>query len=185
MANGDDNKPISPEETNESTESTKRNTEETKKNNEQQQSLLKTLLAEANARKALNDLEEEAYLRSQSTFKLQEKIKVQAKNGIERELTRIEVLKRVTELEEKQIKNKGAEDIACSSRREVVVRRLLIAPHCLPVRPQGPCREAPSACSHDYTVVMTTGGVLGPCLLEQWLHVMTITWLHAVGHGYV
>ena len=106
MANGDDNKPISPEETNESTESTKRNTEETKKNNEQQQSLLKTLLAEANARKALNDLEEEAYLRSQSTFKLQEKIKVQAKNGIERELTRIEVLKRVTELEEKQIKNK-------------------------------------------------------------------------------
>ena len=64
--------------------------------------------------------------------------------------------------QKKQIKNKGAEDIACSSRRDVVVRRLLIAPYCLPVRPQGPCREAPSACSHDYTVVMTTGGLPGP-----------------------
>ena len=76
MANGDDNKPISPEETNKSTESTKRNTEETKKNEASRKKLLDTLLAEANARKALNDLEEEAYLRSQSTFKLQEKLQI-------------------------------------------------------------------------------------------------------------
>ena len=106
MANGDDNKPISPEETNESTESTKRNTEETKKNESARKKLLETLLAEANARKALNELEEEAYLRSQSTFKLQEKVKIQTKSGIEQELTRIEVLKRVTELEEKQNTNR-------------------------------------------------------------------------------
>ena len=106
MANGDENKPPSSNDPNQNPDSTNRDTGETDENKKAHKSLTDQLIAEARARKSLSDLEEEAYLRSKANFKLQEKIKILNQAGEEQELSRIEVLKRVTELEEKQSKNK-------------------------------------------------------------------------------
>ena len=106
MATGDETKPPSPNNPNQNPDSTDRDTGSTDENDKAHKSLTDQLIAEAKARKSLSDLEEEAYLRSKANFKLQEKISVLNQQGVKQELTRIEVLKRVAELEEKQSKNK-------------------------------------------------------------------------------
>lgn len=106
MATGDETKPPSPNDPNQNPDSTDRDTGSTDENDKAHKSLTDQLIAEAKARRSLSDLEEEAYLRSKANFKLQEKINVLNQQGVKQELTRIEVLKRVAELEEKQSKNK-------------------------------------------------------------------------------
>ena len=100
MANGDDPNKIndSTAATEKNTKATEENTRAKKDNKKANEELLDKLIEERNAKKALSDLEEEAYLRSQAQFKLDEDIE-------ELGMRRIDAVRQLEELRQKQIDN--------------------------------------------------------------------------------